>query len=211
MLAVLSNKTTKDPRQINKLPVHDKKYLRSLGLVELNQYPPHNRTKILETFPKFLAVRHPLERLVSAFREKFSDNNKYTRFFINKYGRRIKERTRKTGSKAGTITFLEFASWLIGGGDVDEHWDSYQHLCLPCYINYTYVIDYDSFTEDTSHILRRLFDASLDSFPRRNVKSTKSKHILPQQTKRLSKQLLDKLQDLYKEDFEMFGYKEFEK
>jgi len=42
-----------------------------------------------EWLRKFIVVRHPLQRVVSAYRDKFERVNRWNQYFHKKYGRRI--------------------------------------------------------------------------------------------------------------------------
>ncbi|ELU09446.1 hypothetical protein CAPTEDRAFT_115681, partial [Capitella teleta] len=206
ILAHLSNRTSSFASMLN-IPVHNRSFMRSIGIVELNTFTMQQRAHIIDTFPKFLVVRNPFERLVSAFREKLEKHNRHTKVFHAKYDRRIIRRHRKNSSRSRDVKFEEFVTWLIQGGwKTDEHWTTYQRLCLPCQVRYTYIINYDTFDEDTTQVLKTLFNESSDIFPRRNSMQLNSKIVLNEYRSRLTQQQIDKLQATFADDFEMFDY-----
>jgi len=48
--------------------------------------------QMLQLMRKFIVVRHPLQRVVSAYRDKFERNNYWNQYFHNKYGKLIVSR-----------------------------------------------------------------------------------------------------------------------
>jgi len=85
--------------QSRPIDVHDASYMALLGLTSLHSRlaTGDNRTwseldQKLERLRKFIIVRHPLQRVVSAYRDKFERDNRWNRYFHNKYGRLIVSR-----------------------------------------------------------------------------------------------------------------------
>lgn len=81
------------------IDVHDASYMAILGLTSLHSRlaTGDNRTwseldQKLELLRKFIIVRHPLQRVVSAYRDKFERDNRWNKYFHNKYGRLIVSR-----------------------------------------------------------------------------------------------------------------------
>ena len=102
----------------------------------------------LKEYAKFMFVRHPMERLVSAYRDKFVNNNRsQEKWFFSRYGRKIIKRyranaTRESFAKGHDVTFAEFVQYVI---DLprsnhhimfDNHWRPMHDLCFPCAIQY---------------------------------------------------------------------------
>ena len=104
----------------------------------------------------FLIVRHPFERILSAYRDKFFINFTYSRNtkereeqkrkeFMITYGQQILQKYRKTEPEdelyKTTPTFREFINFVI---DLplsrhNSHWrPAYLH-CMPCHLNYTII------------------------------------------------------------------------
>ena len=81
--------------------VHHEEFLRLAGFKFLNElFPPSDVHYKLENYFKFLVVRDPWTRLLSAFRDKFEKNDSLVQItFHNYYGKMIIERYRKNASK----------------------------------------------------------------------------------------------------------------
>ena len=104
----------------------------------------------------FLIVRHPFERILSAYRDKFFINFTYSRNtkereeqkrmeFLKTYGQQIIRKYRKTEPVdeiyKTTPTFIEFINFVIDQplSKHNPHWrPAYLH-CMPCHINYTII------------------------------------------------------------------------
>ena len=94
----------------------------------------------LLTYTKFLFVRHPIERVISAFRNKFEKNYTSSAYFKKRFGVKIMKRYRKGVSPASIpstghgVKFPEFVSYLIDMKKemFNEHWALVSSLCNPC-------------------------------------------------------------------------------
>ena len=118
----------------------------------VNQLPP------LHTLTGFMVVRHPFERLVSAYRDKLERNNLEEPFYYEKYGKHFVKKYRKEAIKvlgdeyfseqynfgtpikvpdnrrpnADLPTFWEFAQAVIDNFKIDEHWEPINRFCSIC-------------------------------------------------------------------------------
>ncbi|KAJ8376828.1 hypothetical protein SKAU_G00074080 [Synaphobranchus kaupii] len=104
--------------------VHYGRYLKKLD--SFNETGIRER---LRTFAKVIAVRDPVERLVSAFRDKFKQPNPYYhpvfgRAIIRKYRENATQEALQSGSG---VTFTEFIRYLLDADrpvGMDIHWES---------------------------------------------------------------------------------------
>jgi len=78
------------------ISVHDSSYMAGLGLTSLDHRLAtgdnntwHELVQQLRQMRKFIVVRHPLQRVVSAYRDKFERVNRWNQYFHNKYGKLI--------------------------------------------------------------------------------------------------------------------------
>jgi len=77
------------------ISVHDSSYMARLGLTSLPRRlaTADNGTWLeLAQLRKFIVVRHPLQRVVSAYRDKFERVNHWNQYFHNKFGKIIVSR-----------------------------------------------------------------------------------------------------------------------
>ncbi|KAI6654030.1 Carbohydrate sulfotransferase 11 [Oopsacas minuta] len=132
----------------------------------------------VQTYTKFFIYRHPFERLVSAYGNKFGVNaNNFilaanyakqiisVNYLVNKNyfklsledKQEIKKQQQRMElpGKQLNITFLEFVTWVAIFLDknilyeLDMHWTPITHLCNPCVANYDIIIDHDFVVEES--------------------------------------------------------------
>ena len=93
-------------------------------------------------------VRHPFERIVSAFQDKFVDNN-------SGVFRNIKK---KMISSYGDASFISFVKLVIASSQllcndvnrctINRHWKPFISSCAYCTENYTFILKAETFKED---------------------------------------------------------------
>ena len=126
------------------------------------------RRHILKDYSKFLVVRDPFTRLLSAYQNKLSPRSRqgtteksdyYTKFALmivrQLYGEAEMKRVRNDMSLYN-LTFAEFVHFLVHPETkvFDRHWERIHELCLPCDIEYDFVGKYETLTEDAEFILK---------------------------------------------------------
>ncbi|TRZ21343.1 hypothetical protein HGM15179_005740 [Zosterops borbonicus] len=176
-------------------------------LVFLGDMRPEEISYRLKHYYKFLFVRNPMERLLSAYRNKFGEIKEYQQ----KYGVEIIRRYRKNGgSSAGDdVSFSEFLQYLLDE-DVErmnEHWMPIYNLCQPCAVTYDFIGSYERLQDDANHVLGHIQAPSSVRFPQRQawykpVTAEKLHYYLCSTPRRLIKEILPK----YILDFSLFAY-----
>ena len=127
----------------------------------------HNLHKIFEESVTFMFVRHPFERLVSAYRDKFELGAK-NNWMYKMYAADILNITEKSMDKTekylNTIyrkvvnlarpTFPQFVSYLLLTEieDYNDHWIPYWLQCHACGQKFDVVGKFETIKEDTEHI-----------------------------------------------------------
>ena len=205
-------KVTRDPRFT--LDVHNNTYMDRIGLKQLYAYPSKDIKRILKNYTKFMFVRHPLERLVSAYRDKFAITNKWAGYFQKRFGSQILRLYRPSASEdiirqGKGVSFLEFVRFVLETRPMDNrnpHWDSYNSICHPCVINYEVIGKFESLEQDQQMIMRQLFRENQFNFPARNVKDIPSKQLLNNYYGDMSRNMFHDLLNFYKVDMDMYKY-----
>jgi len=151
----LSNSTT-DPKSGN---LHTK---------ITNLFPPPAtfklRKQVFSESVKFIIVRHPFERLVSAYRDKlagFSRNAHY----LDMRKHIIQNYRKKTKDKSAIPTFRESVDFVLdelkkmeAGVSkimIDGHFMPYSRRCVPCAINYDVIIKFETLEEDSKYLIEQ--------------------------------------------------------
>lgn len=171
----------------------------------------------LKKYTKFLFVREPFVRLISAFRSKFElENEEFYRKFAVPMLRLYANRTSPPASasqafRAGLkVSFANFIQYLLDPlteklAPFNEHWRQVYRLCHPCQIDYDFVGKLETLDEDAAQLLRLLkVDARLHFPPsyRNRTASSWEQHWFAQIPLAWRRQLYK----LYEADFVLFGY-----
>ena len=215
LLAFMTGKpNVTSPMHIMARSVHNKKRMARYGLVYMNSYKPKEILYRLENYYKFLMVRNPLERILSAYNDKFKQTNRWTEYFQRKYGSMIVDRYRKhpnisSLALGNDVSFDEFVKYLIDPVTISEnklnaHWEHFHKMCHPCHINYNAVGKFETFEEDSQNILKDLGSERL-AFPK-NLSGNRTKASFHKNYDFMSPEDFNKLLKTYQLDFEIFGY-----
>ncbi|XP_074662834.1 carbohydrate sulfotransferase 11-like [Tubulanus polymorphus] len=166
------------------------RYFKSLG-----SFSKEEQKEITSTYFKFLFVRHPLERLLSAYLDKVK--NPWLRKGIAKYFKRDYQKEYKP-------SFKEFVEYSIPKNN--NHWNIYNNMCHPCEINYDFIGKYGGTIENDFELVQDHFklDPKLKNttvYPR-----TYSSEKMKSYYKDIPQTLLNKIHKKYKDDFILFNY-----
>ncbi|KAH9380825.1 hypothetical protein HPB48_021356 [Haemaphysalis longicornis] len=167
---------------------------------------PHWDKKLGSEYGKLIIVRHPFERLVSAYVDKIRTTDPfipgakamYKHGFVGK-------------GPNGTFTFSEFVSNILKEPveKWDEHWAPFTTRCRPCSMRYNVIAKVETLDQDLKTLLPRI-GLQRWTFPARNVKTRSnesSRKEFSHYISELPRQQLLQLHAIYMYDFELFGYK----
>ncbi|XP_023569811.1 carbohydrate sulfotransferase 9 [Octodon degus] len=169
----------------------------------------------LNTYTKAVFVRDPMERLVSAFRDKFEHPNSYYhpvfgKAIIKKYRPNACEEALNNGSG---VKFKEFIHYLLDSHrpvGMDIHWEKVSKLCYPCLINYDFVGKFETLEEDANYFLQMVGAPKELKFPNFKDRHSSDKRtnaqVVRQYLKDLSRTERQLIYDFYYLDYLMFNY-----
>ena len=111
------------------------------------------------------------------------------------------------------ISFKRFYRLVLGQyGEghlkADVHWRNMVDLCSPCQINYDYVISFDNLVDDSNNLLNHL-QRRVPAKSRVFIDGQKARVAKTSALNMLSKlpnTTFSKIQQIYKDDFYVFGY-----
>ena len=182
---------------------------------------------------RLMIVRHPFDRLVSAFRDKLERKNG---MYYNLYGKTIVEKYRGAALKKFGEEFFsaennfgalynlggartkelpswwEFVQWILANGDhperYDEHWKPMSLFCSVCTVPYNFILHFENL-EREEQLLVDLWNVSgivSSRWENRNDRGLAKKEIRDGYLGLLDRKEVDQLYELYKDDFLLFGY-----
>ncbi|XP_062858559.1 carbohydrate sulfotransferase 14 [Trichomycterus rosablanca] len=179
-------------------------------LLFLSDFSPDEIRYRLRHYFKFMFVREPMARLLSAYRNKFGEIESYQR----KYGAEIVRRYRKGFAKktkvAGDdVTFTEFVRYLLDEEPehMNEHWMPMYNLCQPCAMQYNFIGSYERLQSDAEYVLEQVGAPQNVRFPDRQTwYRPVTKETLHYYLCMVPQKLLRELLPKYILDFSLFGY-----
>ena len=196
--------------------VHQDEVLEKGGLRFLSNYTTYEIEYILANYFKFIVVRHPFDRLVSAFNDKFRGMPinialRFTDLIRQHFG----NNTKVDNAARITIDANQFLE-LVATEPIrfrDGHWDNYARFCDPCVVQYDHVVYMETFEDDIGLVLDHMKDdnGTRPELPTSRVRrriSTKLKLAEATNTfRKVNSTIIEHLFGIYGRDFELFGYK----
>ncbi|XP_036447443.1 carbohydrate sulfotransferase 11 [Colossoma macropomum] len=183
-------------------------------LRSLSEYTKAEINLRLRTYLKFVFVREPFERLVSAYRNKFTRN--YNVAFHKRYGTKIIRRHRvnpqpEAQEKGNDVTFEEFVYYLVDPRTqkeepFNEHWERVHSLCHPCLIHYDVVGKYETLEQDSQYLLKLAGADQEVQFPVFSKSTRTTGDMAAKFFDNISPFYQKKLFNLYRMDFLLFNY-----
>ena len=196
----------------------------SIQAYNLANMSTHDVIHRLRTYKKFIFVRHPFARSLSAYREKIehklSTLGRYWmyRVYLYLFKHQINE-TPPTqlpyAYQAPFPAFLQFTSDPDYGSynfKGDQHWMPITELCFPCQIKYNYIGKLETMDMDAKFILNKLGAPELQSVvasaDSQDTHDTNSSELITQFSyfRLLSVDDVKSFEKRYEKDFRYFEY-----
>ncbi|XP_072899586.1 carbohydrate sulfotransferase 10 isoform X1 [Hemitrygon akajei] len=188
------------------------------GLPRLSSYSAPEVTKRLNTYFKFLIVRDPFERLISAFKDKFLKNPRFEPWYKFKIAPAIIQKYRRNRTETKGLQFDDFIRYLgdpnhkwldVKIGESIIHWATYVELCAPCEIKYDIIGHHETLEKDAPYIIKKAGISNLVSYPQIPPGITKyNRTKVEQYFAGISKRDIKRLAARFQGDFKLFGYAE---
>ena len=145
----------------------------------------------LHSYTTFMFVRHPLERIVSAYRD-----GKPGMFKLFK-------------KRKQPLNFTTYIDRILNKkGHFARPLRPINELCKPCEVNYDFVASLDNFDREIITILTEVGAENKVNIPQRNVtgyKERKSSSVVEEYYKDVPLEKIKALEAIYKTDFDLFG------
>ncbi|XP_045160633.1 carbohydrate sulfotransferase 14-like [Mercenaria mercenaria] len=175
--------------------------------------------EMIQNFKKFIVVRNPLVRLLSAYLNKFQQHpldeerrKFYERIpkFYSKYPQLKRSFWKTLDFRSKSLTFEDFLAYWTDSFEMNsylnEHFVPYFLLCNPCDITYDYIAKLETLYSDVDFIFEKL---NIDiPFPGRNdnYSISNTDELVEKYYKTIPESLTEKVWHILKFDFLMFGY-----
>ena len=221
-------------RQNNPYPkgmdVHNRERLaREYNLFELYYFGEEGIARRLRDYFKFMIMRHPFERLISAWRDKVVNIKqseykewpakilKHTRPFLfgkssTAHSTVITDKDMETASKHSPPRFDEFVTWVAEENIQNEHWLSAIESCHVCAHDWDAIFRIETMVKDKTILLDRLKD---DIDPSKDIAVVHSMQSNPNYFfpvkeldlwKNISRPVVNYFLEKYQDDMQLFGY-----
>jgi len=158
----------------------------------------------------FTIVRHPFERLVSAYRDKFELAKKYA-YVYTMYAGKILGLPSSVDIESQRVkrpTFSQFVDYLlrVPVQQYNDHWIPYWLHCHVCEVEYDIIGKMETISDDMEFIVEKSGLAATNiSLPWTNRRNS-GEGISLKYFRTLTSDQVRGLYRIYKLDFEMFGY-----
>ena len=207
-----------DPKDYGKLYhlVHNTAYHPKIGFKYLTNFSYEERLYRLKNYFKFLVVRNPFDKLLSAYENKFAHDSEQAQWYHKNVGPHIikhyRQKPTKDAIKWGKdVQFEELVRFITDDANkvrmkYDPHWWSMQDTCYPCIIQYDYIAKIETLQQDLPYIMDKIVPGQKVSFPYLNSNQQKLKEKLDRYYKNLTMSEMKKVEELYLLDNKMFGY-----
>lgn len=204
------------PEQLPFNKVHDHRYSDKY-VARIETLMPENRVWRFIKYFTFMFVREPLERLVSAYRDKlFRDPGYHVDIEIVK---KYRPREYKPTVERYNVTFAEFVRYVLderGAGRVlDRHWIPQNELCRVCQYRFDFIGHHETLRTDADNIVAMLKSRIADADQRRRVANVtfpadseqqKSSDLMQQMYAGVPAAHVQALYQLYAVDYALFGF-----
>ena len=130
----------------------------------LSNYTEEERNERLKTYLKFIFVREPLQRLLSAYKNKFLQISSYTKHLRKEIVESLRPHDFKPEGK-NFVKFKEFIQYFSNNMSRNQHWRQYEKLCHPCVIDYDSIGHLETLKEDAALLLKMAGIDSRVTFP----------------------------------------------
>lgn len=193
-------------KELSPLVRDDKQIYKGSLKNSLSKFPRQEVEQMLKNSFTFLFVRDPMERVLSAYKDKFVKDNKY---FHRAYGRDIIKRCRPNATKQALetgsgVTFPEFTKYLVETPMRNEHWQAFDKLCHPCAVNYDFIGRFETLFEDAHYLIKK---AGIDDrVSSRSFRSSNTAADILHYYSQIPKQRIFQMAKIYESDYELFGY-----
>lgn len=184
----------------------------------------------MESSKKLIIVRHPFDRLLSAFRDKLERKNdwyqklygrkivsKYRQQAIDKFSKNFFSAENNFGSpvpvKSRTKDYpswWEFVQFVIDTSPAhhDEHWMRSSEYCSPCQFSFNYILQFRNIAQEEKFVLDEIDEKRVieQKWVNKNAADLSKEELISMYFNLLDDSQIISLYNIYEDDFKLFGY-----
>ncbi|XP_050811956.1 carbohydrate sulfotransferase 9-like [Gopherus flavomarginatus] len=165
------------------------------------------KDKLLTSYTKVMFTRDPLERLVSAYRDKLLHSEPYYSITVTN---EFKAMFRKNKNSTEKVIFQESVNFILTKNQehLDIHWKPMFLLCDPCNIHYDILGKFETLEQDFEHVLRNIGtpeDLHYSNLKTHSSEKRTSGDITLEYLRKLISEQIEKIKKLYQMDFALFN------
>ncbi|NXX35037.1 CHST9 sulfotransferase, partial [Nicator chloris] len=200
---LLQSDLNSEASEIEHMDIH-----RTSLIKRLESYPPALQKEFLSNYTKVMFTRHPLERLVSAYRDKLLHSEPY---YSTTVANKIKAMFRKNANSSEKVSFQEFVNFITANPPhtLDIHWKPMFLLCDPCNIHYDIMGKYETLGMDSKHVLKVIGAPESLQYPSLKTYGSEKRtdsDITLEYLRQLTSEQIKMIKKLYEMDFFLFNY-----
>ena len=187
----------------------------SFGIKTLGSYSKEEQLELIQSYYKFIFVRNPFDRLLSAYRDKIQcgvrEENCGQQQKHKKHGTAILKIFRQNVSASllesgKSVTFQEFLRYVTENikGRRDWHWTSYVKQYDLCALEFDFIGKVETLNADVNYVLSKLLPGKNNElyFPHSNNRGAKKHNYYES----IDKKIIEKITKVFGNDFEAFNY-----
>ena len=162
---------------------------------------------------KIMLTRHPIERLYSAWADKFF-MHEAKKSFHDKYLPLIGKKYDHLKTESYACSFPDFIRYWIdstnqwGQKRFDNHWKSQEYGCLPCNHKFDYIVKLETSNYDNPALMKILYpNAKTVEMPKKYKQHAPwTSQENDDSTKWLPQEMIEELRQIFKWELKMFDY-----
>ena len=216
---IFANNSAKDPIPGHKSNSAVWRYLKPNNVRKLSHqmYSLEDKRHRLKHYFKYMFTRHPLDRVLSAFKDKLElemedGHGNYYRRLLPKIANLVHpELLRQRPLEDIRMPYVDVLKFLKAGGK-DMHFSGpYENKCQPCVLKYDYLAKVETFDKDMDYIIDHQFPAKRGKNTLRNTWGTPKIQKIKfykelKEYEELPEELIHFAVSKYSRDFEQYGY-----
>ena len=209
---ILTNNSAKDPIPQDFPQVWQLMRENNIAYLDDPKYSVADIRYRLKHFFKYMFVRHPLERILSAYKQKLviemaHGNGNYYKKLLPKILKLVRPGVIQQPLESIRLPFADILRFLKAGGDDIHFTGPYANWCQPCMVKYDYIGKVETFEHDMNAIIERQLPAKRGKGTKKNSSTGTLFYKKLVEYKHVPVDLITFVKNKYSKDIAQFGYR----